>query len=209
MLAHAIAEGARKAGAEVDIKRVPETVADEAVRHVDLDSVQGTPLGRVEDLVSYDAIIIGTPTHFGALGPEMTSFLNAAAGLYARGALNGIVGGAFTAVAKDDGEQEKTLLSILATLLNFGMVVVGIDYGLAGQAAPTEALGGSSYGSTTITGGHGTRMPWDSELAGARYQGHRIAETAKRLADPERAGEARLSTPQGSNMTDLTSWLPD
>src|SRR5665647_749904 len=44
-----------------------------------------------------------------------------------------------------------------------------------------EATGGSPYGATTISGGDGSRQPSDNELAGARYQGRVIAETAKKL----------------------------
>jgi NAD(P)H dehydrogenase (quinone) len=46
----------------------------------------------------------------------------------------------------------------------------------------TEVTGGSPYGATTIAGGDGARQPSENELAGARYQGKRIAETAKKLA---------------------------
>ena len=41
--------------------------------------------------------------------------------------------------------------------------------------------GGAPYGATTITGGDGSRQPSENELAGARYQGRVIAETAKKL----------------------------
>jgi NAD(P)H dehydrogenase (quinone) len=66
-------------------------------------------------------------------------------------------------------------------LLHFGMTVVGLNYGFQGQMKLDEVTGGSPYGATTITGGDGSRMPSENELAGARYQGHMIAETAKKL----------------------------
>jgi NAD(P)H dehydrogenase (quinone) len=44
-----------------------------------------------------------------------------------------------------------------------------------------EITGGSPYGATTIAGTDGSRKPSENELGGARYQGRRIAETAKRL----------------------------
>src|SRR5258706_15649884 len=61
------------------------------------------------------------------------------------------------------------------------MVVVGLDYGFAGQMKLDEVTGGSPYGVTTIAGGDGSRKPSENELAGARYQGRVIAETAKKL----------------------------
>ena len=61
------------------------------------------------------------------------------------------------------------------------MVVVGLDYGFAGQMGVKEVTGGAPYGATTITDGDGSRLPSANELAGARYQGRTIAETAIKL----------------------------
>ncbi len=104
-----------------------------------------------------------------------------AGGLWMRGALHGKVGGAFTSTATQHGGQETTLFSIITNLLHFGMVVVGLDYGHAGQMTLDEITGGSPYGATTITGGDGSRMPTANELVGARYQGRKIAEIANKL----------------------------
>jgi len=181
-MAEAVAAGAREAGAQVDIKRVPETVPEAVAKasHFKLD--QKAPVAKVEDLADYDAVIIGTGTRFGRMSSQMASFLDQAGGLWAKGALNGKVGGAFTSTATQHGGQETTLFSIITNLLHFGMVVVGLDYGYAGQVTLDEITGGSPYGATTIAGGTGQRQPSENELAGARYQGRRIAETAKKLA---------------------------
>src|SRR5690606_29946034 len=95
-MAEAAAEGAREAGAAVDIKRVPELVPEEVAKgsHYKLD--QAAPVAKIDDLVNYDAIIVGTGTRFGRMSSQMASFLDQAGGLWARGALNGKVGGAFT-----------------------------------------------------------------------------------------------------------------
>jgi NAD(P)H dehydrogenase (quinone) len=74
-----------------------------------------------------------------------------------------------------------TLFSIITNLLHFGMVIVGLDYGHAGQMTLDEITGGSPYGATTIAGGDGSRQPTANELQGARYQGRKVAETAKKL----------------------------
>jgi NAD(P)H dehydrogenase (quinone) len=79
------------------------------------------------------------------------------------------------------GGQETTLFTIITNLLHFGMVIVGLDYGHAGQMTLDEITGGSPYGATTITGSDGSRWPTANELQGARYQGRKIAETAKKL----------------------------
>ena len=181
-MAEAIAAGAREAGAQVDIKRVPETVPEAVAKasHFKLD--QKAPVAKIEDLADYDAVIVGTGTRFGRMSSQMASFLDQAGGLWAKGALNGKVGGAFTSTATQHGGQETTLFSIITNLLHFGMVVVGLDYGHAGQMTIDEITGGSPYGATTIAGGTGQRQPSENELVGARYQGRRVAETAKKLA---------------------------
>jgi NAD(P)H dehydrogenase (quinone) len=180
-MAAAVAEGAREAGAHVDIKRVPELVPDEVARksHYKLD--QPAPVATVEELANYDAIIVGVATRFGRLASQMANFLDQAGGLWMRGVLNGKVGGAFTSTATQHGGQEMTLFSIIANLLHFGMIVVGLDYGYAGQMTLSEISGGSPYGATTIAGGDGSRKPTENELDGARYQGRKIAETAMKL----------------------------
>jgi NAD(P)H dehydrogenase (quinone) len=180
-MAQAVAEGAREAGATVDIKRVPELVPDEIARKSYYKLDQAAPIAKIEDLANYDAIIVGVGTRFGRMASQMANFLDQAGGLWGRGALHGKVGGAFTSSATQHGGQETTLFSIITNLLHFGMVIVGLDYGHAGQMTLSEVTGGSPYGATTITGGDGKRQPTPNELEGARYQGRKIAETAKRL----------------------------
>ena len=182
-MAAAVAEGVREAGAQVDVKRVPELVSDKVAHDLHYKTDQAAPVAKVDDLATYDAIIIGAGTRFGRLPSQMANFLDHAGRLWARGALHGKVGGAFTSSATQHGGQETTLLSIITNLLHFGMVVVGLDYGHAGQMTLAEITGGSPYGATTITGGDGARMPTVNELDGARYQGRRIAEIANTLHD--------------------------
>jgi len=180
-MAGAVAEGARAAGATVDIKRVPETVPDEiAVKsHYKLD--QAAPIATIAELERYDAIVIGTGTRFGRISSQMAAFLDQAGGLWARGALNGKVGGAFTSTASQHGGQETTLFSIITNLLHFGMTIVGLPYSHQGQMSVDEIVGGAPYGATTIAGGDGSLKPTQIDLDGARHQGELIARTAIKL----------------------------
>src|SRR6267378_4293327 len=180
-MANAVAEGARGAGAEVDIKRVPELVPEEIARTAHYKFDQAAPVATVEDLANYDAIIVGAVTRFGRLNSQMANFLDQAGGLWMRGALHGKVGGAFTSTAAQHGGQETTLFSIITNLLHFGMVIVGLPYSHQGQMTLDEIVGGSPYGATTVAGGAGQRQPSALDLAGARHQGQLIAETAKKL----------------------------
>ena len=180
-MANAIAEGARSAGATVDVKRVPETVPEEAARKNHFKYDQDAPIATVAELANYDAVIVGTGTRFGRMSSQMAAFLDQAGGLWASGALNGKVGGAFTSSATQHGGQEPTLFSISTNLLHFGMTIVGLDYGHAGQMGHDDVVGGARYGAPTIAGGDGSRQPSEIELEGARYQGRKIAETAAKL----------------------------
>ena len=180
-MANAIAQGAREAGATVDVKRVPETVPAEIAQAAHFKLDQAAPVATIADLEQYDAIIVGTGTRFGRISSQMAAFLDQAGGLWARGALNGKVGAAFTASATQHGGQETTLFSILTNLLHFGMTIVGLDYGFAGQMDNSAVTGGAPYGATTIANGDGSRQPSENELAGAKYLGRRVAETAAKL----------------------------
>lgn len=180
-MAQAVAEGARSAGATVDVKRVPETVPAEVAESAHFKVNQAAPVATVAELPDYDAIIVGCPTRFGRMPSQMASFLDQAGGLWARGALHGKVGGAFSSTATQHGGQEVTLFSVITNLMHFGMIIVGLPYSHQGQMTLDEIVGGSPYGATTIAGGQGQRQPSAIELDGARFQGKLIAETASKL----------------------------
>ena len=182
-MADAVAEGARAGGAEVDIRRVPETAPQAVVEaaHFKTDTAHPAIEG-IDALANYDAIVVGAPTRFGRMPSQMAGFLDQAGGLWMRGSLIGKVGAAFTSTATQHGGQETTLFSILTNLLHFGMTIVGLDYGFAGQMGVKEVHGNSPYGPTTIADGDGSRQPSGPELDGARYLGKRVAETAAKLS---------------------------
>jgi NAD(P)H dehydrogenase (quinone) len=180
-MAQAIAEGARAAGATVDIKRVPELVPEDIARKSHYKMDQAAPVAAIADLENYDAIIVGTGTRFGRMSSQMANFLDQAGGLWARGALNGKVGAAFTSSATQHGGNETTLFSIITNLLHFGMTIVGLPYSHQGQMTVEEITGGAPYGATTVAAGDGSRQPSQLELDGARHQGELVAKTAAKL----------------------------
>ena len=180
-MANAVAEGARATGATVDVRRVPEIVPEEIARKNYFKYDQDAPIATIAELEAYDAIIVGTGTRFGRISGQMAAFLDQAGGLWARGALHGKVGAAFTSSATQHGGQETTLFSIITNLLHFGMTIVGLDYGYAAQMGVGEVKGGAPYGATTIADGDGSRQPSEDELGGGRYLGKRVAKTAAKL----------------------------
>ena len=181
-MAEAVAEGARSVeGAVVDIRRVPELVPEELAKKSGYKLDQAAPIATVDELGDYDAIIVGAGTRYGTAASQMRNFLDQTGGLWARGALVGKVGSAFTSTATQHGGQETTLIGLIQTLLHHGMLIAGLPYAWAGQSRIDEITGGSPYGATTITGGDGSRWPSENELEGARWQGRYVAETAARL----------------------------
>lgn len=186
-LAQAVAEGAEEVeGAQVDIKRVPETLPENIIEQMGAAEFQKTFSGvavcKPEELPDYDAIIFGTPTRFGNMCGQMRQFLDATGMLWADGSLIGKIGSVFTSSATQHGGQESTLLSFHITLLHQGMLVAGLPYSFSGQMKNEEITGGSPYGISTVAGGEGERVPTENELAGARFQGRHVAEIAKKLA---------------------------
>jgi NAD(P)H dehydrogenase (quinone) len=181
-MAYAVAEGAKAAGAIVDVKRVPETVPAEIAQASYFKLDQAAPIATPADLANYDAVIVGAPTRFGRMPSAMGSFWEQAGTLWLSGALHGKVGGAFTSSATQHGGNETTLFSIIANLMHFGMIVVGLPYSHAGQMTLEEIVGGAPYGATTVAGGKGERQPTKIELDGARHQGELIAKTAAKLS---------------------------
>jgi NAD(P)H dehydrogenase (quinone) len=181
-MAGAVADGARSVeGTQVDVRRVPELVPEEVARSSGYKVDQDAPVASINELENYDAIIVGVGTRFGRMASQMANFLDQAGGLWARGALNGKVGSAFTSTATQHGGQETTLMAIHTNLFHFGMVQVGLPYSFQGQMRLDEITGGSPYGATTIAGADGSRQPSDNELEGARFQGRLVAEIATKL----------------------------
>ncbi|MDE2324585.1 MAG: NAD(P)H:quinone oxidoreductase [Betaproteobacteria bacterium] len=180
-MAEAVAAGVRETGATADIKRAPETAPDAVAKAAHFKLDQAAPVAAISDLEAYDAVIVGAPTRFGRMASQMAAFLDQAGGLWARGALNGKVGSAFTSTASQHGGQEVTLFSTITNLMHFGMVIVGLPYSFQGQLKLDEVSGGSPYGATTIAAGDGSRQPSENELAAARFQGRHVAEIANKL----------------------------
>lgn len=179
-MAHAVAEGAKKvAGAEVVIKRVPETMSAEIFLKSG-GKTQNAEQATPQELADYDAIIFGTPTRFGNMSGQMRTFLDQTGGLWASGALYGKLGSVFCSTGTGGG-QEHTISSTWTTLAHHGMVIVPIGYATQELFDTTQVRGGTPYGATTIAGGDGSRQPSEEELTIARYQGEYVAGLAVKL----------------------------
>jgi NAD(P)H dehydrogenase (quinone) len=181
-MAGAIAEGALSVeGTEVDVRRVPETMAPEQAAAYGVKLDQKAPVATPDDLPGYDAIIFGTPTRFGNMAGQMRTFLDQTGRLWLKGALVGKIGSVFASTGTQHGGQETTLTSFHSTLLHHGMIIVGVPYSCPGLVNMDEITGGTPYGATTMAGADGSRQPTKNELDVARFQGRHVAELAAKL----------------------------
>lgn len=180
-MAYAVAEGAREAGANVQVKRVPELVPEDVARNSGYKLDQKAPVATVQELPDYDAIIFGTGTRYGNMTAQMKNFLDQTGSLWASGALVGKVGSVFSSSATQHGGQESTILTFHPVLLHLGFIVVGLPYSFQGQMGVSEVMGGTPYGASTIADGDGSRQPSAIELEGARFQGRHVAQIAAKL----------------------------
>ena len=182
-MAEAIAAGAAEvAGTDVTVKRVPETVPDEVAEQQHYKRDQAAAIAEPGELADYDAIIFGAPTRFGNMAGEMRSFMDRTGGLWAKGALIGKIGAAFTSTGNLGGGQESTILTFIPTLLHHGMIFAGLPYSAPELTDNAEPHGGSPYGAGTIAQPDGSGTPTEKELNLARFQGRHVAELAPKHA---------------------------
>jgi len=185
-LAEAVAEGARAAGADVQVLRVAETLPDDVLAKMHATDAQKAfahvPLADARKLQDADTIIIGAPTRFGAVPAQMRAFLDNTGGQWASGALIGKVGSGFTSTASQHGGQETTLLTLSTYFYHMGMVIVGVPYSVPELTNLDDIGGGTPYGASTIAGPKGERQPTANDLAVARAQGKHVADIAAKLA---------------------------
>lgn len=185
-LAEAIAEGAGQvSGTQVKLFQVPETLPDEVLAKMGAIETKKMfahiPTAILENLTEADAVVFGTPTRFGMMSGQMRTFFDTTGGLWANNALVGKVGSVFASSGTQHGGQESTILSFHTTLLHHGMIIVGVPYSEKRLMIVDEVSGGSPYGSSTIAGPDGSRLPSENELAIARFQGKHVAEVTRRL----------------------------
>ncbi|MFW6134190.1 MAG: NAD(P)H:quinone oxidoreductase [Elusimicrobiota bacterium] len=186
-LAQAIKQGVEQVeGAEPVLRRVPETLSDDTLKNMGAleikEKFSNIPEATVDDLEYADAVIFGTPAIFGNMCIQMKQFIYQTGQIWQKGALIGKAGSVFVSSNSQHGGQESTILSFHHTLFGHGMVVAGLPYSFKGQMGAKEVNGGTPYGASTIAGEEGKRMPSETELQGARFQGKYVAELGIKLS---------------------------
>ncbi|MHA7882688.1 NAD(P)H:quinone oxidoreductase [Nitratireductor rhodophyticola] len=181
-MARAAAEGAREAGADVTIKRVPELVPEEVAQKAHYKLDQEAPIAEPLELADYDGFIFGVSTRYGMMAAQIKNFLDQTGPLWAEGKLIDKPATVMSSTATQHGGAELALASTQLALQHHGMLIVPLSYAYQDQMGNDKVRGGAPYGMTTTTNGDGSRMPSEQELEGAKFQGKRLAEITARLA---------------------------
>lgn len=179
-LAEAVADGARKEGAEVRLLRVSELAPEEAIASNDAWSAHAAatkdiPIATPADIEWADAVVFGTPTRFGNIASQLKQFIDTLGGLWAQGKLADKVYSGFTATATAHGGQESTLLALYNSVHHFGGILV-----TPGYTDPVKFVDGNPYGTSHVNG-QGAIPVDDTARAAAVYQGKRVATIAARF----------------------------
>jgi NAD(P)H dehydrogenase (quinone) len=184
-MAKEIAAGAKEAGAEVSVKKVPELVpasiiAGNAGLKRGAELQKDVPIVTIDELPDYDAIIFGSPTRFGNMASQMKNFIDQTGGLWSKRKLVDKVAGFFTGASEMHGGHESTLLTMMVPLMHHGMIIVPLGSNVP-EIGSTQA-GGTPYGPSVLAGSDNSRQMDQTERKLGRDYGRRVAEIAKRLA---------------------------
>lgn len=137
------------------------------------------PVISAEDLPGADEFLFGFPTRFGAPAAQMKAFLDSTGGLWGQGKLVGKHVGVFFATGTQGGGQETTAFTFLPFAVHHGLQFVPIGYSCDKLENMSEIHGGSPWGSGTLAGGDGSRLPSELELAVGEHQGGYFANVVK------------------------------
>jgi NAD(P)H dehydrogenase (quinone) len=181
-LAKAVGEGAREAGAEVRLRRVPDLVSPAVMAKVPgweerskkMLAEYGAP--TLADVEWADGIVFGTPTRFGNVSAELKAFIDSLGSLWFQGKLNGKAAGAFTSTAGPHGGNEATVISLFIPMAHLGFIIVPTGY----THAQIVQGHGTPYGAPSMSG-QNSAPPTLEELEVAKHQGARITQVAAAL----------------------------
>ena len=192
-LAKVIADGCRLEGAEVDIRRFPETMSDEALKKWGITNAglnelfkEVPVIGDQKEFASYDAYFFGTPTFSCTIAPQIGYYFSTLGDIWMTAACEGKLFSVFSSVSEQQGGGDTSKLDLMGTVLNLGMLFVGFPPSFEGLTTTTKIHGVSKLGAGTISGGKkDDKKPNELEEKAARYAGQHLAKLTKKMFQTE------------------------
>ncbi|WP_449539250.1 NAD(P)H:quinone oxidoreductase [Ferdinandcohnia sp. Marseille-Q9671] len=177
-LANWAADGAKEAGAEVKVLKVPELAPQAAIESnpawkAHFDATKDVPEVTLDDLEQADAVIFSVPTRFGNMPAQMKQFLDTTGGLWFNGKLTNKAVSAMASTSNAHGGHESTLLSLYNTMYHWGAIIVPPGY----TDQSIYSAGGNPYG-TSVTVNQDGKMIEDVEAA-VKHQAKRTVTVAE------------------------------
>jgi NAD(P)H dehydrogenase (quinone) len=178
-MAEIAAEAAREAGADVRLRRVPETapeavVAGQAAWKAQAEKTSNIPEVTYDDMEWANAYLFSAPTRYGVSASQLRAFIDTLGPLWAQGKLSNKAVSAMSSAQNLHGGQESTILGLYTTMMHWGAIIVPPGY----TDPVLYAAGGNPYG-MSITAGKGIT---EEEKAGIRHQAKRLVEFAAKIA---------------------------
>ena len=147
----------------------------------------------IDQLDTADAIIFGSPTYMGSMSAEMKKFLEASAAKWFTQAWKDKVAGAFTNSSSFSGDKLNTLMGMMITAMQQGMIFVSL--GMMPAASDPDSMNPIEGPGPEVTNRLGSYMgpmaasfqvnpgdaPSSGDLATAEAYGQRVATITQQL----------------------------
>lgn len=179
-IAEAVARGAKSAGAEVRLRRVPELAPDPVIDtnpawRAHIEATAHIEEATLDDLRWADGYAFGTPTRFGNVASQLKQFLDMTGGLWHEGVMVGKAATGFTSSYETHGGQETTLVALYNVMHHWGSIIVPTGYA---DYDVIHAAGGNPYGLSISDSDEGAVK---YVQAAAEFHGARFAKVAEAL----------------------------
>jgi NAD(P)H dehydrogenase (quinone) len=154
----------------------------------------------IDQLDAADAIIFGSPTYMGSMSAEMKKFLEVSAAKWFTQAWKDKVAGAFTNSSSFSGDKLNTLVGMMITAMQQGMIFVSL--GLHPAASDPDSMNRIEGPGPEVTNRVGSYIgpmassfqvnagdaPSSGDLATAEAYGQRVATITRQLVRGRTAG---------------------
>lgn len=183
------ARAAEAAGAEVRLRRIPETAPKSVIESQDAWKDQAARMADIPeatpaDMEWADGYFFSGPTRFGVVASQVRAFIDTLGGVWSKGGLSNKTFTATTSAQNAHGGQEGTILSLYTTAMHWGAVIVAPGY----TSPVLFKAGGNPYGYSSTNGAFG-----DDDKAAVAHQAARLVEMTAKLVTREPAREPEVA----------------